>query len=311
MEQTDPNTRQDIAACLSYYHPPGSTFEVRLKGIKENKSELWDHQWTSGPVSGYFNDITIATNAIIRAEQEVQPDLIMMSINSVPDDYLARANNRFRTDCPALRDTDITHVDTILLDFDPLRKVPGVSATEKEKSKAQEAAMKFAHDAVAEGLPEPLISDSGNGYHVALKIPNIDVKEAKEIVKVFTEFAADNYSNEFVKVDTTVTSPAHQVRVIGTMNCKGENMPDRPHRRSKIISFPQTIQPIPIDRLVAIANEHNAKKAQDIAPPASRAIAHGAAKSAKFNLPAYLQHYSIHAVKVVPHGDSTLYEGLK
>lgn len=306
MQQIETDHREDIKTSLKFYHPPGNTFEIRIKGSKVNKSAMWDNQWITGPVSGYFNDYEAATDAIIRAEQELQPELIMVSINSCPDDCLARAKNRFRPDCPALKDTDIPFIDTIVLDFDTTRSVTGVSATDAEKEMSRNRVMQFVDQAIAAGLPEPLVADSGNGYHVTMKVPHLQVDQGKELVRTFTQFVADHYSDDFVKVDTSVCSPAHLVRVIGTMNKKGEDMADRPHRRSRIISLPQNIQPIPIERLVAIANQHSSNKEQEavlISTPARI----GTHQPSKFDLSAYLLKYGVPITKTVPHGDAILH----
>ena len=306
MAQNQNDPRQDIVDSLAFYHPPGSTFEIRLKGVKKNKSDLWDNQWTSGNVSGYFNDIEAAADIIIQAEQEVQPELIMTSINNCPADYLARAKNRFRVECPALTNSDIQYIDTVLIDFDPKRP-KGMMATNAEKAKAFDKVQEFVEHATAGGLPTPIINDSGNGYHVSFKIPEIDVSEGEELVRDFTEYVAVHYSDENVKVDTSVTAPAHQVRVIGTLNRKGEDMPERPHRRSSIVALPDTLQPIPKDRLVAIAGT----KTPAISKPDNKAIlpsiTAGSLNGARFNLKGYLEHYSVNITKSIIDGDATLY----
>lgn len=306
MDLITKNPKQDIKSCLRYLHSPGNTFEIRLKGIKINKSILWDNVWTSKIVSGYFNNYEMAADAIIKAEQVASPELIMVSINSCPNDFLSRANNRFKANCTALKESDIEYIDNIVFDFDPVRKVSGVSATDKEKAYAQEKAMQFSQDAIAGGLPEPYISDSGNGIHVAMKLPNLPRDKGYEIVECLTKIVADHYTDDFTIIDTSMTSPAHMVKVTGTMSCKGENMPDRPHRRSRIISLPKTIVPIPQEKLYGIVQQ--SKTETTSAPETTTALVakHGQNKT-HFDLELYLSHYNKQVIKTIKHGDAILH----
>lgn len=291
---------------LNILHPDGKPFEVRLIDVGNNKSQLLGNKWISGSVTGYYDNIELATQAIISAEKEVFPRIIAVSLNSCPPDLLARANNRFSPGCPALKNSDIVEMDNMLIDFDTVRP-SGVSATNEEKALAFQQVQLFYSDMVSSGMPQPLICDSGNGYHAIIKVQGLNSLDGTKIIKETTNIIANNYSTEAVKVDTTVASPAHLVRVMGTMNRKGDSMPDRPHRRSFIIQVPDVVSPVPKERLVAIIEHHQCQKAAESNAtkyPSSVSLGN---QRAKFNLAKYLAHYGIAVTEVKQHGSSTLY----
>jgi hypothetical protein len=45
-----------------------------------------------------------------------------------------------------------------------------------------------------------------------------------------------------VSVDASVFNPARITKLYGTMTCKGDSTPDRPHRRSRILEIPARLQ---------------------------------------------------------------------
>jgi hypothetical protein len=134
-------------------------------------------------------------------------------------------------------DQDIASIRWLFLDFDPERPTD-TSATAAEKACAREQ-MEKAHAHFTElGWSEPLEADSGNGCHLlyAVELPNDDV--SRRLLKSVTESAAELFSTDEVKLDTTVCNPARITRLYGSMNRKGANTEERPWRRSCLLSVP-------------------------------------------------------------------------
>jgi len=93
--------------------------------------------------------------------------------------------------------------------------------------------------------------DSGNGAQLMYRV-DIPSDDEGMLQKCLQEVS--KASTEAVKIDLTVHNPARIWRIPGTMNCKGDSIPARPHRMAKILDIPQDIQAVPIDKIQDIAS---------------------------------------------------------
>lgn len=73
-----------------------------------------------------------------------------------------------------------------------------------------------------EELLEPIVADSGNGYHLLLPVKLENTKENAEVAKEFLAALDFLYSTEHVEVDRTTFNPSRIVKLHGTLACKGE-----------------------------------------------------------------------------------------
>jgi hypothetical protein len=80
-------------------------------------------------------------------------------------------------------------------------------------------------------------------------------------VKDVLKALASKFDDEAVKIDKGVHNAGRITKLYGTMACKGPNTPDRPHRRSSILSIPPDIQVVPTDLLIALANSKPTEQA--------------------------------------------------
>ena len=102
---------------------------------------------------------------------------------------------------------------------------------------------------------EPILADSGNGgMHLVygLDLPNDD--PSRLLVENFLKAVAERFSDDKVNVDVSVFNAARISKVYGTMACKGDDIPERPHRLSRILEAPSRLSPVPQELLAAIAN---------------------------------------------------------
>jgi hypothetical protein len=53
-------------------------------------------------------------------------------------------------------------------------------------------------------------------------------------------------SGDDVVVDTAVYNPARITKLYGSLVCKGDNLPQRPHRRSQILEVPALIRVVEV-----------------------------------------------------------------
>ena len=237
--------KNEIIRALNLWYQPGDVFEVR---VLDAVTAEWMRPHME---SGYFDyeHIPAAADAIgkLRSYRGAYA-----TINPVKPDLLARACNRIRgiTREPTTADSDIAERRWLLIDCDP-KRVSGVSSTDEEHEAALEKARELRDDMTSVGWSQPVITDSGNGAQMLYRIslPADDNGLVQRTVEALT--AA---TNDSVEIDSTVHNPARIWRIPGTMNCKGDSIPIRPHRMAKLISVPKRLAVITREQLEQVAN---------------------------------------------------------
>jgi hypothetical protein len=189
-------------------------------------------------VSGYFDDHELL--ACEASKLEDRGYSIYVTLNEIDPALLARASNRARKVYkePTTSDTDIVRRHWLPLDFDPVRP-SGVSATDAEKKAARRRAMEVREFLGELGWPQPVVSDSGNGYHLLYRIELFNDRESLELVKGILEALAFKFSDKTVEVDVTTCNAARIWKFYGTTARKGDDAGDRPHRRSRLLEVPE------------------------------------------------------------------------
>jgi hypothetical protein len=125
------------------------------------------------------------------------------------------------------------------VDLDPVRPA-GISSSDEEHSAAIQRARLIA-DEMANEWGRPLLADSGNGAHAdyAIDLPN-DREALAFVVGALAELNR-RYSDDVVKVDVTSGNAARIWKSYGTVSRKGDSIPGRPHRVSRILEVPNDI----------------------------------------------------------------------
>jgi len=85
-----------------------------------------------------------------------------------------------------------------------------------------------------------------------LDLPNDDA--SRLLVEHFLKAIAGRFSDDKVKGDVSVFNAARISKIYGTMVCKGDNLPDRPHRLSQILEATEKLVPVSNELLQAIGN---------------------------------------------------------
>lgn len=203
-----------------------------------------------GTVSGYFDDLEkLAQHA---AYWSGNVPSVYVTLNPVKRDLLARAANRIqRRARETTADHEVVKRRRLLLDFDPVRPA-GISSTDEEHAAALVRAQECKDWLATQGFPEPLQADSGNGGHLVygLDLPNDD--PSRLLVENFLKTIAERFSDSKVKADVSVFNAARISKVYGTMACKGDNIPERPHRLSCILEAPHSLSPVPPELLTVV-----------------------------------------------------------
>lgn len=204
---------------------------------------------TPGTVSGYFDDV----EALVEAVQSLSVARgVYLIPNPVNPALLARSKNRMRRIYrqPLTTDADVIRRRWLLIDLDPVRPA-GISSTGAEKHVAQQTANQVREYLTAQGWPEPLFADSGNGFHLVYRVdlPPDDGGLLAGVLRALQE----RFGTERVHVDTTTHNPARIWKLYGTLACKGDNTVERPHRPTYVFDAP-ALQVVPVAMLRALVD---------------------------------------------------------
>ena len=239
---TDAN---EIIHALRLWFQAGDVFEVR---VLDAVSADYRREHIE---SGYFDYEHIS--AIPEALKRLLSFRgVYVTVNPVNPDLLARACNRLRgiTREATTADTDIVCRRWLLVDCDP-RRVSGVSSSDSEHEAAISMACKIRSGLSASGWPDPILIDSGNGAQMMYRI-DLPVADGDLVQRCIAGIATAG--DDKVDVDLTVFNPARIWRIPGTMNCKGDDVPSRPHRMACILSVPEKFGIVTLEQMETAAS---------------------------------------------------------
>ena len=231
----------EIKKAISILQKDGAVFEVRTVNTAGRKQIL----------SGYFKD----AEAVLKAFDKInfREKNIYITLGEVKDYCLARSQSgRFLENPQTTSDQDIERYRWLFVDFDPERPA-GISATDAEVNNARLLSEIVAEDLERDSWPAPVTAFSGNGYHLFYRIDILNDESGRALVERVLKALSMLYSDDNVKIDTTNCNPSRICKLHGTLAQKGANVPDRPHRMSRIINIPDRIEPVPLDLLWKLA----------------------------------------------------------
>ena len=240
------DAENEVIEKLTFLFSPGQVIELRIPKSK------------SGPISGYFNDFNRLVQEAVKFDEKVPG--IYVTLNPINPDLLYRAKNKLRYGReaqPTTSDNDIKEYSWLPLDFDPVRP-SDISSSDEEHEAALTKAQEVREWLTSQGWVPPIFSDSGNGGHLLypVKLPND--QESRRLIDKCLKALDLLFSDEVVKIDTKVGNPGRIWKLYGTMSCKGENSPERPWRRSRVIEAPKQLIPVPralLEKLTALLPE--------------------------------------------------------
>ena len=253
-----PPTADDVAAWLGLVVEPGSVVEFRALNCVDNP------KYPPFTVSGWFDHDHLDELAKTAMEWTGKAEGCYVTINPVRPDLLARAANRVvRKPKHTTTDADIVRRVGLVFDADPVRPA-GISATEEEKALARELIDRLVSDLTARGWPAPILADSGNGFHARYKI-DLAADDGGLVERVLK--AAALFSDDRIKIDASLSNPSRIIKLHGTLSRKGDDIPDRPHRWTRILSIPPDFQVVPMELLEALAADVGAPPALEAPNP--------------------------------------------
>jgi hypothetical protein len=202
-------------------------------------------------VSGYFDADHLA-ELVDHAQRltEVAKG-VYFTMNPLNRDLLSRRHKRIDSvPLEMATDKDVLRRRWLLVDVDPQR-ISGVSATDAEKLGAWEKILEIRRYLQEHGWPEPVLADSGNGYHLLyhVDLPTQDGDLVKRVLLAL----AEKFDDSCVKVDRTVFNPSRITKFYGTCSRKGDDTPERPHSLTGVLDVPSALQAVPQHLLEALA----------------------------------------------------------
>ena len=235
----------EILATLNYLFTPGQIIEIRI--LSED-----------GVSSGYFDNFEKAASAMCSQDRDLRGHGIYVTLNEVTRDLLARRANRIKyrigRQDQTTADSDIIHRRWLPIDIDPVRK-SGISSSDAEHNEALLRAEKIRKFLQEKGWKEPILADSGNGAHLlyAIDLPSDEV--GRDLIRSVLGVLDYKFSDEMCRVDTANFNASRIWKVYGTTSRKGDNLPDRPHRRARIVSYSGERQIVTASELVSLITD--------------------------------------------------------
>ncbi len=104
--------------------------------------------------------------------------------------------------------------------------------------------------------PEPMLCDSGNGWHLLYRVDLPNDEQAKETLKVILGRLAKLFNTPASTVDPGNYNASRICKLYGSWCRKGPHSEERPCRRSAFVEMPAELVPVPVDLLTALAAEH-------------------------------------------------------
>jgi P4 family phage/plasmid primase-like protien len=259
---------RQIAKALKVLFEPGTLVELRAPGTAK------------ATVSGYFTKIPQLAQAAAKWSGEAPG--VYVTLNPVNPALVARSNNRVTEYAKhTTGDADIIKRQWLPIDLDAIRPA-GISATDEEHICALERAEKVRDHLLALGWPDPVLADSGNGAHLLYRIdlPNDDA--SRLLIQRCLESLDVLFTDDRVRVDQTTSNAARIWKLYGTVAAKGDSLPERPHRRAKLLDVPKTLKVLERSTLQQLANSiPAASKDED---------------SANFNLSLWIKNHDLHVI---------------
>lgn len=228
-----------IASVLDVLFDPGRVIEVRAL------AETCTH-------SGYFTDTTALARCAGALDTDPAVQGIYVTLNEVNPALLARRANRIkmhlsRSDATT-GDADIIRRRWLPIDIDPVRP-GGVSSTDTEHDRALGKADEIAGWLAGLGFPGPVRGDSGNGAHLLYRIDLPNDEPSKNLIQQCLVTLDVLFSDPLVSVDAANYNAGRIWKLYGTMARKGDHTAERPHRRSRILSLPDSLHGVTAEQL--------------------------------------------------------------
>jgi hypothetical protein len=256
---------QEIDRAIKLITLPGEVYELRT--VNSNKQPLY----------GYFNDPEKLASAAKKVSGTSNVQGVYLTINPVKPELLARTGGkdiRGAGTGSTTSDKDVLKRAALVVDIDSDIRAKGISATNEEKESALILANKVKEFLVLSGWPNPLLADSGNGYHLRWNIDLPNDQDSRYLVEGVLKSLAQKFNDGINKIDTVLYNASRICKLYGTLSAKGADMPDRPHRINYILEDGDSTI-VPKEKLLEIAGDYTPKEVEQFEGEAIQTVATG------------------------------------
>lgn len=228
-----------IRDALGVLLDPGTVVELRVL------------QTQKGVVSGYFDDLSALAEAAACWSGRAAGAYV--TVNPVEPTLLARSPNRVTERAKhATRDHEIARRRWLFIDLDPVRP-SGVAATDTEHQVAADRVSEIRTSLSSDGWPDPLLVDSGNGAYLLYRIDLPNDASTTSLIKQVLARLALRFGDDRVVIDQATANAGRLIRLPGTLNMKGDNTVERPHRLARLVDRPDHAISVPPKLLEALS----------------------------------------------------------
>lgn len=158
-----------------------------------------------------------------------------------------------------IRNEDVVSYYWLMIDCDRSNAVKiatnarHMMATQEEKAKIQFLVARLVIWLGEQDWPEPIILDSGSGYHVLFRILLGRSKESRDLIKRVLLALSQKFDTADAEIDRETYKSTQGSKLPGTWVRKGPNLPDRPHVQAKLIKVPAERSVVTQEQLEAVA----------------------------------------------------------
>ena len=251
-------------------------------------------RWTSG----LFDN---ADDLLVAARSRHRVGNLFISLNR-PSPRIA--DNRMGSD--PLGNADMQWITRLFFDFDPIRP-KDTASTEDELSFARRAAEEVQKIFKVMAWPDPLMAISGNGAHLLYRTHQPNTAEIRDMLGVIYAGLRQDFSTDQIDFDRAVKNPGRIGPLYGSIKRKGPNTPDRPHRQSRIVTWPREWTQVSRRSLDGVANfyaQRQPVKTTVTPPVACGARFSGSGDYASLDVVAWFTAHGLYRRSLGSYGDS-------
>lgn len=166
---------------------------------------------------GYFEVLQTAIDLLI-GDNEYRAAFFSLNVcPRVPDGFTP---NRFYRASSRFRKGDYARRQLLLVDCDPRREAD-TSSTDTQKGAAHRQALAIREFLRNLGFPEPVLADSGNGYHLLYSIDEPNDEATETLIRNLLAGLAAKFSDDDCNVDTG-NFEANRVQVVFNVGPQGQ-----------------------------------------------------------------------------------------
>lgn len=208
---------------------PDQVVELRALGVQRGRGRPHTE-------AGFFDADHLTEMATAALDVTRSARGVYFTLNPLKPEILARRGNRidWAQDGELAKDRDVIARRWLLVDADPVRD-SHISSTAQEKAHALDAARAVREHLRSRSWPDPILADSGNGYHLLYRV---DLPADDRTVEHVLRGLAARFDTDRVKSDQSVFNASRICKLPGTLARKGDHTEARPHRRAALLEVP-------------------------------------------------------------------------